>query len=236
LPLFRCQVANAYAWSMKVPKIVLIGLLILARFCDPAFATTVFRCVGSDGVVRFQDIPCQSGENSRRIEMAEPRVTADPGKPHSDVVKTIAPVPQPDVPKQAPAPEPAISETLCRRADGSQYLSDSGRGERRAVPLGMLGIPNDSLADAYAGRNGIGVSAPGLRDVPSDHSRCGSVGALYTWVEDPCVRINASQLCAFIDGRIVDAERRLRLAFSDTSNQVRIELESLRRRALSCSR
>jgi hypothetical protein len=214
----------------------LVGLMILVPPYAPAFATTVFRCVGSDGIVRFQDLPCEQGENSRRIEMTEPRVVADPGPEHSSVVEIVHAPPPPNVPKQASAPDPVISTTICSREDGSEYLSDSGRGERRAVPLGMLGIPNDSLADAYGGRNGIGVSAPGLRAVPSDHSHRGRLGALYTWVEDPCVRINARQLCEFLDGRIADAEHRLRLAFSDTSAQVRIELESLQRRASSCSR
>jgi hypothetical protein len=221
---------------MKVLVAALIGLLILAPPCGSAFATTVFRCVGSDGVVRFQDIPCLSGEKSRRIEMAEPPFVAEPPRQPSGVIETRDAAQPPNLPKQAPASDPVIFATLCKREDGSQYLSDSGRGEQRAVPLGMLGIPNDTLADAYAGRNGIGVSAPGLRAVPVDRSHRGSLGALYTWVEDPCVRINARQLCEFLDGRIIDAERRLRLAFSDTSAQVRTELEALRRRAASCSR
>ena len=100
----------------------------------------------------------------------------------------------------------------------------------------MLGIPQDSLAGAYAGRDGIGVSAPGLREPPVDRSRHGQLGAMYTWVEDPCVQINAAQLCGFLDTRIADAERRLRLAFSDTRVQVRQELDALRQRAKHCPR
>jgi hypothetical protein len=214
----------------------LIGLLIWVASCGSAFATTVFRCVGSDGVVRFQDVPCQSGEETRRIEMPEPHVVAVPEHDDSSVVESPEGERPQDPPRQAPVRRPEISATLCKREDGSQYLSDSGRGERRAVPLGMLGIPRESLADAYAGRTGIGVSAPGLREIPSDHSRRGSLGALYTWVEDPCERIDARQFCRFLDGQITDAERRLRLAFSDTSEQVRDELESLRLRASSCSK
>jgi hypothetical protein len=221
---------------MRVLVAALVGLLILVSPCGCAFATTVFRCVGGDGVVRFQDIPCLSGEQGQRIEMAEPRVAAEPPRQAASVIETRNAGQPPELPEQAPASDPVIFATLCTREDGSQYLSDSGRGERYAVPLGMLGIPRESLADAYAGRTGIGVSAPGLRAVPSDHTGRDSLGAVYTWVEDPCVRINSRQLCEFLGGRIVDAERRLRLAFSDTSAQVKAELEGLRRRASSCSR
>jgi hypothetical protein len=219
---------------MRILVHTLIGLMVLTPPCGSAFATTVFRCAGNDGVVRYQDIPCQSGEEARRIEMTEPHVVAVPEHDDSSVVEPAEDEGPQDSPRQAPARSPVIFATLCKREDGSQYLSDSGRGERHAVPLGMLGIPRESLADAYAGRNGIGVSAPGLREIPSDHSRRGSLGALYTWVEDPCQRIDARQICRVLDGQITDTERRLRLAFSDTSDQVRSELESLRLRASSC--
>lgn len=136
----------------------------------------------------------------------------------------------------APVMQSGVAATLCTRGDGSQYLSENGRGNRRAVPLGMTGYPGSSLADAYAGPNGIGVSAPGLGAAPSGRSYPGQIGGAYVWVEDPCEQINSAQLCGFLSGRIADTERRLRFAFSDTSKKVQHELESLRQRARQCPR
>lgn len=210
--------------------------LFLVMHPGQILAATIFQCIGDDGVVRFQDMHCHASERSRTIELPDspdgPRVdppTYGESKSENSALST-APV------QSRPVVESSVSATLCTREDGSRYLSDSGRGQQRAVSLGMLGVPRDSLADAYAGRDGIGVSAPGLRNPPSDRSAYGQLGAMYTWVEDPCSRINGAQLCAFLGERIDDAERRLRFAFSDTSEQVRLELESLRERAQSCPR
>ncbi|HET9031652.1 MAG TPA: DUF4124 domain-containing protein [Dokdonella sp.] len=218
--------------------LLILTLLCVATHSGPTGAVTVFRCVGEDGVIKFQDTACKGNESGRKIELPEPSraSTANP---------SASPVPQPDskalVPTQPPSRaravvKPGASAILCRREDGSRYLSESGRGEQRAVPLGMLGVPQNSLAGAYAGSDGIGVSAPGLRKPPTDRSVYGQLGTAYVWVEDPCARINGAQLCQFFGERIDDAERRLRYAFSDTSDQVRRELESLRQRARDCPR
>ena len=212
-----------------------IGLVLVVTIGTVA-ATPIYRCVGSDRVVKFQDKPCLATENSRRIELEEPEPvsTAPVAQSPAAEAKLIPPM------NAAPALHASVTEissaTLCTREDGSRYLSDSGHGEQRLAPLGMLGVPNESLADAYGGPDGIGVSAPGLRDIPSDYSRHGRLGALYTWVEDPCERISGAQLCEFLDGRVSDAERRLRLAFSDTRDSASRELESVRRQADRCSR
>ncbi len=221
---------------MRYSCLTLVALMFAAHWSNPAQATSIYRCVGADGVFKFQDAPCQSGESSRRIELPDaptaPMVEAPTSDPNEPAAKS------PAVAQREPAAaiESDIGATLCTRADGSRYLSDSGHGHQQAVPIGMLGIPGDSLAGAYAGRDGIGVSAPGLREPPVDRSRHGQLGGMYTWVEDPCVQINAARLCGFLGDRISDAERRLRFAFSDTSAQVRQELDSLRQRARQCPR
>ncbi len=221
---------------MRKSAITLIALIVAVQLVASAAATSIYRCLGADAVIKFQDTPCHSDENSRRIELPDTPSVPSVDLPRRDAEK---PATQPRANEQAestPASASEVGAILCTREDGSRYLSASGYGERRAVPLGMLGIPGDSLAGAYAGRDGIGVSAPGLREAPVDRSLYGQLGGMYTWVEDPCVQINAAQLCGFLDSRIVDAERRLRYAFSDTSAQVRQELESLRLRARHCPR
>ena len=221
---------------MRKSAITLIALIFSVQFLASAEATSIYRCLGADGVIKFQDTPCHSDENSRRIELPDTPAVPSVDLPRRDAEKPATQPLSNDQAESTPASAADVGAILCTREDGSRYLSESGFGERRAVPLGMLGIPADSLAGAYAGRDGIGVSAPGLREPPVDRSHYGQLGGMYTWVEDPCVQINAAQLCGFLDGRIADAERRLRYAFSDTSAQVRQELDSLRIRAKQCPR
>lgn len=230
-----CCITSAYALSMCKVLVLLSIALFLALTMGSVTATTIYRCVGSDLVIKFQDKPCLADESSRRIELAEPIPVSMPPVVHSPLSE-VEQIPHVD---SAPSRQTTVAEipsaTLCSREDGSRYLSESGHGEQRLASLGMLGVPNESLADAYGGPDGIGVSAPGLREPPSDQSRGGRLGALYTWIEDPCERISGAQLCEFLDSRVSDAERRLRLAFSDTRDSASRELESLRRQAEQCS-
>ncbi len=223
---------------MRDCRAALVALLLSVHLLAAAEAASIYRCVGADGVIRFQDQPCRSDESGRRIELPDVPVPAALAVPRDVPKVPPAPAAVDVAPGLVPEPEPerAALATLCTREDGSRYLSDSGHGEQRAVPLGVLGMPRDSLAEAYGGRDGIGISAPGLRKPPVDHSRHGQIGALHTWVEDPCVKINTSQLCEFLGARIADAERALRLAFSDSQAQRRNELEALRQRASQCPR
>ena len=213
---------------------VLTCLAVLLAGSAPLRALEVRKCVGPDGRVAFQDGPCAQGESSSLVRL--------PDDPHADVVRepeVEAPPPPTKPPAinadpMPPADSPVPAQSICVREDGSRYLSESGRGERRAVPLGMLGIPSGTLADAYGGRDGIGVSAPGLREIPHDRSSHGSPGALYVWVEDPCRLESGNALCSFYAERIDAVQRRLRLAFSDEAPAIRAELESWRLRAAPC--
>lgn len=219
---------------MRDWRAALVPLLFFVHLLAPADAASIYRCLGADGVIRFQDQPCRSDESSRRIELPDAPAPAALVVPRDESKVPPAPAAVDVAPEFVP--EPAAPATLCTREDGSRYLSDSGHGEQHTVPLGVLGIPRDSLAEAYGGRDGIGVSAPGLRKPPVDHSRHGQIGALHTWVEDPCMKINNAQLCEYLGARIADAERALRLAFSDSQARRRNELEALRQRASQCPR
>lgn len=207
----------------------------LVLCAGPAQAISVYRCVTAEGAISFQDMPCASDSRSQTIQLSDAPALAAP--------TSVMPAGQ-DAPAKAtpnsqasmPTPPAESSALLCQREDGTRYLSETGNGEQRAVPLASLGVPQDSLAEAYGGHDGIGVSAPGLRQVPVDRSWRGQAGALYVWVEDPCERIRGADLCEFLDSQVVDAERRLRLAFSDTQAQVRNELDAARRRSAGCSR
>ena len=224
-----------YLSPMEMNRVAAALAIIGAALCTaPAQAISVYRCVTAEGVISYQDTPCASNSRAQIIELADAPLTAPP-----PAVPAAQDAPPPATRKPQilpPAPRIRSSAILCQREDGTRYLSETGRGEHRAVPLASLGVPQRSLADAYGGRDGIGVSAPGLRQPPVDRSVHGQAGALHVWVEDPCERIRGAALCEFLDDQVVAAERRPRLAFSDTQARARNELEAARQRVAKCSR
>ena len=123
---------------------------------------------------------------------------------------------------------------LCTRHDGSRYASDDGRGGRSAVPLGMLGVPERSLAQAYGGRNGIGVSAPGVRPIPEIPAAQAPLAGAYVWIDDACHRATAREACAYLRGELDRVQDQLKRAFSDTEAQFKQQQLTLRERMRGC--
>ncbi|MEZ5461114.1 hypothetical protein [Dokdonella sp.] len=215
---------------------ILVSVIATLAVSSPARSVSIHECIGADGVVRFQDKPCLPGEPSRKRDLPDDPVAVGLAEP----AESVRPAPQAAVnPVSAMPPaslQPPSSAFLCQREDGTRYLSANGVGNRRAVPLGTLGYPPMTLGEAYAGSNGIGISAPGLRDVPVVPPRQGRGAGLYTWVEDPCSRVSGAALCAFYADQLEDAQRRLRFAFSDTTEQVRAEVSDWQSRLAGCRR
>lgn len=210
----------------------LAGLLIFAAH-EPAVAVDVYRCANAHGV-SFQDKPCTAAQQQSIVHLADTPVPA-PDLP-------IAPA-DADAPAAAPASIPATGAAprapapdffLCTRYDGSRYLSDDGIGSRQAVPFGMLGGSGQSLAEAYGGRNGIGVSAPGLRQIPTLPADQSPLAGAYVWVEDQCRHADPPEACAYLRGQFDDVAQRLKRAFSDTEAQLKQEQSSLRERLRGC--
>ncbi|MBX3691063.1 DUF4124 domain-containing protein [Dokdonella sp.] len=210
--------------------LILVGIGGLA---SSVAAVEIVRCTTADGEVRYQDRPCAAGEAVHRIQLVDdPPQASTSTTPQRNEAEDVG-QPVAAMPGAAALAPTMPSSWLCRRGDGSRYLSDTGIGERRAVPLAMLGVPGRSLADAY-GPGGAGVSAPGLRQPGIDRSADAQIGAAYVWVEDACEPVDAGAACRFLEGEIDAAEYRLRRAFSDTSAQVRAEIAALRERAAAC--
>jgi hypothetical protein len=104
---------------------------------------------------------------------------------------------------------------LCvRPEDGSQYMSRDGVVQPRMVPAGVLGIPGKNLAQAY-GQKGIGVSAPGVRTVPVDHSAQAAVAGDYVAVQDQCSQASPTQVCGYLQKQYDDIHQKLKRAFKD---------------------
>ena len=204
--------------------------LIAGSTC--ADAARVYRCSAADGTVGFQDRPCGQGRTQHVVELPD-----DPPPPATTTEPVVADAPAMTVEAPAAPSAPAVPPPdffLCTRYDGSRYLSEDGIGSRSAVPYGMLAGSGLSLADAYGGNNGIGVSAPGLRPIPTIPSAQMPLAGAYVWIDDECHHAGPAEACAWLRGQLDEVGYRLKRAFSDTAPQLRQEQASLRERLRGC--
>ena len=194
-------------------------------------AATVYKCVDAKGAVSFQDRPCAA--NTRQQTIAMP----DPPPPPAAVVpppeEPIAPVAELEPPQPLPGPPPPVFY-LCTRYDGTRYISDTGEGGSALVPLGVLGVPGRSLADAYSPQNSIGVSAPGLRQIPHVPMRNAPFGGMSTWIDDECHDASPREACAYLRQSLNDVRYKLTKAFSDTTPELKRQEADLLERMRGC--
>jgi hypothetical protein len=195
-------------------------------------AANVYRCIARDGALAYQDHPCGNGMQQQQIHL--------PDTPVPDVA-TMPEDPAPTEPALAPSPPiaqapriPPPSFFLCTRYDGSRYLSESGVGSRSAVPYAVLAGSGQSLAQAYGGPNGIGVSAPGLHTPPTIPAAQAPLAGAYVWVEDTCHHAGPREVCAYLREQLDDVEQKLKRAFSDTEGELKNEQAALRARMQGC--
>lgn len=212
---------------------LILALLVGVPFA--ASAAEAFKCTAADGAVSFQDRPCGGGARQQRLQLPEytppPPRTAEAiaGEVSLPPAGTSSPPPAPPVPH-----EPPPSFFLCTRYDGSRYLSDSGVGDRYAVPYGLLGGSGRGLAQSYGGRNGIGVSAPGLRAIPTLPATEAPFAAVYVEVQDACHRAAPQEACAYLREELDGVRDALTRAFSDTQPTLERQERQLRERLRGC--
>jgi hypothetical protein len=211
--------------------LTLAASLVLIASGACAHATEVYRCSGANGV-SFQDKPCRDGQTQRIVHLQNDPVLPSTPTPAAD--DTATSVAAPVAPAESPMQTPPPAFFLCTRHDGSVYLSDNGVGSRSAVPVDMLGMTNRSLADAYGGKNGIGVSAPGLRPIPHIPASQAPFAGTYVWVDDACHPAAPAEACTYLRGQLDTVESKLRRAFSDDEPQLRQDEKSLRERLRGC--
>ncbi len=196
-------------------------------------AATVYKCVDARGSVSFQDRPCRAGAKQQTIAMPDP-----PPPPPPTPIESVADTPPPAVddfsPPQPMPFDPPPSFYLCTRYDGGRYISDTGEGGSALVPLGVLGVPGRSLADAYSPQNSIGVSAPGLRQIP--HVPAGSVpfGGMSTWIDDECHQASPHEACGYLRQSLKDVRYKLTKAFSDTTPELKRQEADILERMRGC--
>ncbi len=204
----------------------LIALLAAA----PVEAVTVYKCVGAKGAVSFQDRPCAPASQQETITMP------DPPPPPSPPVEPIAEAP-PRMEQVEPPPAPLApppSFFLCTRYDGTRYISDTGEPGSSLVPLGVLGVPGRSLSDAYSPQNSIGVSAPGLRQIPHVPARSVPFGGTSTWIDDECHEASPREACTYLQNALKDIRYKLTKAFSDTTPELKRQEADILERMRGC--
>ena len=133
---------------------------------------------------------------------------------------------------KSPAPLPPL--WVCRNAeDGSTYFSRNGSPPVRYLPLGVLGYPGHSLSQAY-GPGGIGVSAPGMRQIPIDNSPRDAIASQYTPLQDECVRASREQTCGWLQKQYDDVTHKLHNAFKDQQAILQPQADELESQLNGC--
>ncbi|MGH8041404.1 MAG: DUF4124 domain-containing protein [Rudaea sp.] len=189
-------------------------IAVLIAFSANTAAETVYKCITPQGNVAFQDQPCPTGATQTQVWLPD----APPAPAQAAVATPAAPATDANPPPAAPVAKPLAPLPplwVCENADdGSRYFSRNGNPPVRYVPLGVLGYPGQSLSQAY-GPGGIGVSAPGLRQIPIDHSPSAAIAGDYTPLQDRCVRASRDQTCGWLQKQYDEVTRKLHYAFKD---------------------
>jgi hypothetical protein len=203
--------------------VLLLALCALAG----AHAREVYKCTTPHGVA-YQDKPCAESASETVLDIAEP---PPPPPPTAAPLAEAAPPPQPEVPVPLEPPRPAKMPPplwFCINADdGSHFASLYAPPPPRSVPLGILGYPGKSLAQAYkAGANVM--SAPELNKPPIDNSPGSAMASQYTDLQDECVQATIDQTCAYLHQEYDKAnDKLLRARFKSDQAAAQSDLDRL---------
>jgi hypothetical protein len=200
---------------------------LLLAVCASAPAREVYKCTNAQGDVAFQDKPCARDSREVTVHIAEESEYAPAPAPVADLAVPPPPPPVPAQPKPPLKPLPPL--WLCMNAeDGSRYISRNGAPPPRLVPLGVLGYPPKTLAEAYPPGATNRVSAPEVSKTPVDTSPRGSVGAGYTQVQDECVSLDPEQTCEVLHQQYDQVSDKLRRArFKDEQSKLGAEVADI---------
>ena len=195
---------------MRIP----LSCVLLVALCTltGAVHAEVYKCTNAIGGIAYQDHACAKGDVQTKVRFA----TDPPEAPAAAATDEDTSQPKTD-PPPLPPPPPAPVPTMwaCLRAeDGTQYVSRDGNPQPRMVPAGVLGIGGKSLAQTY-GPGGVGVSAPGMRQIPVDKSPQAAVAGDYVAVQDRCEQMSREQTCNYLQKQYDDVHRKLMRAFKD---------------------
>jgi Domain of unknown function (DUF4124) len=199
----------------RLMSYVSLAALALLGICagGNARAGDIYKCTNAQGGVAYQDRPCASGEIQVAIQVAATPNAPDAG--NDDAAAAPPPPPPPPVRPVQNKPALPLYWVCTRPEDGSHYMSQDGITQPRMVPAGVLGIPGQSLSQAYGGANGLGVSAPGQRKIPINSSPQAAVAGDYVAIQDQCEPASPEQTCDYLHGEYDKIHEKLRRAFKD---------------------
>ena len=208
-----------------------ICAMLFAACVTRAAAENVYKCTTSQGAVAYQDYPCPQGTVQSQLWLPDA-----PPTPAQPAAATPAPADanpaRPVAAAKPPAPLPPL--WICRNAeDGSTYFSRNSAPPVRYVPLGVLGYPGHSLAQAY-GPGGIGVSAPGMRQIPINTSPRDALASQFTPLQDQCVRATREQACGWLQKQYDDVTHKLHNAFKDQQAILQPQADELENQLNGC--
>jgi Domain of unknown function (DUF4124) len=209
--------------------------LMLGAAC--AHAGDVYKCTNADGAIAFQDQPCGTGSTETIVHMAAAppsRAAAGQGEDGEAMEPGgAAPLTQVHIgnPQQRNFSTSLFS--CINGEDGKEYISRNGNPEPRMVPAGTMGIPGQSLAQAYR-PGGIGVSAPGMRKIPIDNSPQAAIAGAYVAVQDQCAPASQPQACAYLRKQYDEVQQKLKRAFKDEQAVLKPQAAQLSRELDGC--
>ena len=211
------------------------ALILGAAAC--AHAGDVYKCTGGDDVIAFQDHPCAAGETETTVHIAKsprPPVVEPPEDERTEPADPPRTWQQTQIHIGDPAQNFSTTLFSCINGeDGKQYMSRNGNPEPRMVPAGTMGIPGQSLAQAYR-PGGIGVSAPGVRKIPIDNSPQSAIAAAYVAVQDHCEPATQEQACRYLRQQYDDVQEKLKRAFKDEQATLKPQADQLSRELNGC--
>ncbi len=202
-----------------------LALCLVPALAAPAAGTLVYRCVDASGHLAFQQNPCPRGSRQTILNMPPP----PPAVPAPSLPAAhVTPSPSPRPAKQV-QPLPALYRCI-NATNGRRYISSIGNPQPYLAPLGILGVPQLPLAQAY-GPGGIGVSAPGVGQPPHVAS---PIAGFYSWVQDRCTPLPRSDVCEHLRKSLDALESRISQTFQFDRPPLEREAKTLRARLQSC--
>lgn len=180
--------------------------IVVALLCSGWSATAtpqVYKCTSATGAVAFQDHACAPGQRQAVVGIA---AHAPPGYVPPSLATVAPPVASAPSKRLPPPPPPLPVMYECVGAvNGKQYLS-AFIPRPYFAPVGMLGYPPQSLAQAYGPGHGVGMPVPVVRP------RAGGVATGMTEVQDYCLPATRERVCRFVRHEYDENQRELRMA------------------------
>jgi Domain of unknown function (DUF4124) len=178
-------------------------MLVLVFVACGAHAETVYKCVGSDGRITYQQTACPRTQKQQTIELQDSEPTAPAVTPVAPPPEAATPVDMPPPPPRRPPPR---LFGCIRATDGKPYTSDNGNPQPYQAPYGMLGAGDLPLA--RSGQNS--ASAPELNRGKVSPTL---IGGNYVWVQDQCRPLSPVEACQALRDDAEENDRKLRNAF-----------------------